>query len=177
MFENTEYEPSDADRATLARERFLTSHRAIAACSREFTAFAQEVADRARALRQALMIEEEPELRLTPDRCIVQLGPIAITVAWLRGPLDSLTDGRLLIIAWRGTIARRRFREVPTRRSAPVAEQTAVSIWEETFIPSADEHRWEWECESDPSRRYDSTQLAIRCIEQLSAAWSLQAAS
>ena len=128
-------------------------------------------------MRKELMIEEEPELRLTPERCIVQLGPIAITIAWLRGPLDSLTDGRLLVIAWRGTVARRRFREAPTRRSEPAVTQTAVSIWEEVFVPAADEHRWEWECESDVTRRYDSVQLATRCIDQLRAAWALQAAS
>lgn len=178
MFESAEFEPSEKDRADLARERFLTSHRAIAACAREFSRLAQEVADRAGALRHELLIEDEPELRLTPERCIVQVGPVAITIAWLRGPLDSLADGRLLIIAWHGTIARRRFSESPTRPGAVPATQTAASVWEEAFVASAEnEVSWMWESEGDPTRRYDSATLAARSIEQLRTVWSLRAAS
>jgi hypothetical protein len=120
-------------------------------------------------LRRELLIEDEPELRLTPERCIVQVGPVALTIAWLRGPLDSLTDGRLLIIAWRGTIARRRFNELPERRSAPPATQTAVGVWEEVFVASADEHVWEWKSEAEGGRRYGSAELASRSVEQLRA--------
>ena len=118
MLEGAEFEPSEKDRAEVARERFLSSHRAIAACAREFGRLAEEAVDRAGALRLELMIEEEPELRQTPERCIVQIGPAALTMAWLRGPLDSLADGRLLVIAWQGTIARRRFTERPERLNA-----------------------------------------------------------
>ncbi len=108
MLKSADYEPTEQERAELSRERFLTSHRAIAACSREFGRLADEIVGRAGALRRELMIEEEPDLRLTPERCIVQIGPVALTIAWLRGALDSLTDGRLLIIAWRGPRSRRR---------------------------------------------------------------------
>ncbi len=175
MLNSAEYEPSEKERAELSRERFLTSHRAIAACAREFGRLAEEIVERAGALRHELMIEEEPDLRLTPDRCIVQIGPVALTIAWLRGALDSLSDGRLLIIAWRGTITRRRFSEVPHRMNAPHAVQTAVSVWEESFIASADsEASWEWECEEDPSRRYSSADLAERCVAQARAEFQIQ---
>src|ERR1051326_6782377 len=107
MFESIDYQPSESDRAELARERFLTSHRAIAACTREFSHLAQAVSERAGDLREELQLEDELAIRLTPERCIVQVGPVAITVAWLRGPMDSLLDGRLMIIAWRGTGAPR----------------------------------------------------------------------
>jgi hypothetical protein len=177
MLDAAEFEPSEKDRTEFARERFLTSHRALAACTREFGRLAQAVAERAGALRHELMIEEEPELRLTPERCIMQVGPVAITIAWLRGPLDSLADGRLLIIAWRGTIGRRRFSELPARRSAVPAAQTAESVWEESFVASAEnEVSWEWQSEADPSLRYDSNALAARSIERLRTAWSLSAA-
>lgn len=169
MFESIDYQPTESDRAELARERFLTSHRAIAACAREFTQLANEVVARAADLRRELQIEEEADIRLTPERCIVQVGPVAVTIAWLRGPMDSLLDGRLMIIAWRGTIARRRFQELPVRRgTAPT--QTAVSIWEEVFVASADEHSWEWQSETDPSRRYGAAELAGRAVAQLRAA-------
>lgn len=175
---DTEFEPSEKDRTEFARERFLTSHRALAACTREFGRLAQEVAERASALRHELAIEEEPELRLTPERCIMQVGPVAVTLAWLRGPLDSLTDGRLLIIAWRGTITRRRFSESPARRGDRPVTQTAEGVWEEAFVASAEnELTWEWQSETDPSRRYDSAALATRSIEQLRAAWSIPKAS
>ena len=178
MFESTDFIPTESDRAELARERFLTSHRAIAACSREFTVLAQHVIERAGALRHELLIEEEPEIRLTPERCIVQVGPVALTIAWLRGPLDSLTDGRLLIMAWRGTIARRRFSELPVRRSATPVAQTAVSVAEESYLASAEnELTWAWQSEADPSLRYNAVTLAARSMERLRDAWSMRAAS
>jgi len=174
MLKSADYEPSEQDRAEFARERFLTSHRAIAACSREFGRLAEEIVGRAGVLGRGLTIEDEPELRLTPDRCIVQIGPVALTIAWLRGPLDSLTDGRLLIIAWRGTITRRRFSEAPRRVNAPNAAQTAAAVWEETFIASADsEATWEWQSEGDPLRRYGSADLAEWCIEQARTAFQV----
>jgi hypothetical protein len=176
MLKSADYEPTEQERAELSRERFLTSHRAIAACSREFGRLADEIVGRAGALRRELMIEEEPDLRLTPERCIVQIGPVALTIAWLRGALDSLTDGRLLIIAWRGTITRRRFSEAPQRVKQSQVAQTAAAVWEEAFIASADsEATWEWQCEADPSRRYGSADLAEWCIEQARAAFQLQA--
>jgi len=123
-----------------------------------------------------LMIEEEPELRQTPERCIVQIGPAALTMAWLRGPLDSLADGRLLVIAWQGTIARRRFTERPERLNAPRAVQTAVSIWEESFLASADdEATWKWQSEGDASQRYSSAELATHFIDQTRTALQLRA--
>jgi len=170
MFESIDYQPSESDRAELARERFLTSHRAIAACAREFGQLAQVVSERATDLRQELQVEDEVAIRLSPERCIVHVGPVAITVAWLRGPMDSLLDGRLMIIAWRGTIARRQFTELPARRgTAPT--QTAVSLWEEVYVASADEHSWEWQDEADASRRYRSAELAERAIAKLRAAF------
>jgi hypothetical protein len=178
MFESADFLPTESDRAELARERFLTSHRAIAACSREFAQLAQSVVERAGALRQELLIEEEPEIRLTPERCIIQVGPVALTIAWLRGPLDSLTDGRLLIIAWRGTIGRRRFSELPVRRSDTPAAQTAVSISEEVYLASAEnEVTWAWQSEADPSLRCNSATLASRSVDRLRDAWSMRAAS
>ena len=178
MFESADFIPTESDRAELARERFLTSHRAIAACTREFGRVATEIVERASLLRHELMIEQEPEIRLTPERCIVQVGPVALTIAWLRGPLDSLADGRLLIIAWRGTIGRRRFSEAPISRSTLPAAQTAVSVSEEVFLAAAEnEATWAWQAENDPSSFYDSPTLASRSIDRLRDAWSMRAAS
>jgi hypothetical protein len=176
MFESAEYLPTEADRLSLSRERFLTSHRAIGACAREFGRLAEEFVDRAEELQRELGIEQKPELRLTPDRCVVQIGPVALSVAWLRGALDSLADGRLLIIAWRGTITRRRFSEAPIRANTPNAVvRTAVTVWEETFLASAEsETSWKWQSETDASRSYASAELAELCIAHARAAWELQ---
>jgi hypothetical protein len=172
MLDNTALDLTAEERLEQSRERFLTSHRAIAACAREFNRLVEEVVERANALRAELMIEEEAELRLTPDRCIVQLGPVALTLGWLRGNLDSLADGRLLVIAWEGTIARRRFSQLPERANAPRAAQTATALWEETFVAAAEnEASWEWQQEGDRSRQFASPQLAARAVDQLRAAW------
>jgi hypothetical protein len=178
MLDEGEFEPDERTRAELVRERFLSSHRAIAVCAREFSRLAQELIERATVVCEELRIEQEPELRQTPDRCIVQMGPQALTLAWLRGPLDSLADGRLLVIAWEGTIARRRFTERPERLNAPRAVETAVVIWEETFVASADdETTWVWQSETDPSRRLGSPELAARMIDKARAVWQLKASA
>lgn len=172
MLDNTAFDLTAEERLEQSRERFLTSHRAIAACAREFNRLVEDVVERANALRAELQIEEEPELRLTPERCIVQLGPVALTLAWLRGNLDSLVDGRLLVIAWEGTIARRRFAQFPERPNAPRAAQTATAVWEETFVAAAEnETSWEWRSEDDRSRQFPSSQLAARAVDRLRGAW------
>src|SRR2546430_8010757 len=170
QFEELE-EPDEMDRTELSRERFLASHRAIAVCAREFGRLAEEVADRGSTLCNELAIAEPPEMRQTPGRCIVQMGPIAVTTAWLRGPLDSLADGRLMAIAWHGTIVRRGFRERPERNDAPRATQTAVSVWEDTYVASAEDEA-SWRCKSEvDAARYASGELAALLMDQARAAW------
>lgn len=153
----------DLDQHAEERERYLGSHRALAACTRELARLAEDVGQLVTTLGVG---KEALDLRITPSRCIVQAGPVALTISWLRSTLDSVADGRLLIVAWRGTVgggATRAF-----ERAAPPASRRAESIWEETLIADATgDGDWHWHPEGDPSRRYDSRTLAQRCIEPL----------
>src|SRR5213083_2550684 len=83
---------------------FLSTPRALAACGREFARLCEGIADEV----GASLGEAAPDkvvLRQSPERCIVQVGPAALTVAWLRNNRDSVAEGELLIILWRGQVA------------------------------------------------------------------------
>lgn len=149
------------------RERFLGSHRALAACAREFTRLASSVTSRVELLRSQTG-DGKPTIKLSPERCIVQLGPVALTVAWLRATLDSVADGRLLVIVWDGTVATRPASS-PERLAAPNGPpRTASPVWEEVLVAAATgEGSWRWEVENDATRGYDSPELADRCVERL----------
>lgn len=153
----------ELDQHSEDRERYLGSHRALAACTREFARLAEDVSRLASTLG---VTEETVELRVTPGRCIVQVGPVALTISWLRSTLDSVADGRLLVVAWKGTVgggAKRGF-----ERAAPPASRSAVAIWEETLIADATgDGDWHWYTEGHPTRRFDSETLAKRCVEPL----------
>ena len=150
----------------LASDRFLSSHRALAACSREFGRLADEIAQRVEALRSETL-DEKPEIRLAPGRYIVQFGPVALTLAWLRSTLDSVADGKLLVMAWQGKVGGGPLK-TPERAGLPRTSQTPVVLWEETLVASgASEAGWLWQREGDSSKRYESQELATRCVKQL----------
>src|SRR5688500_4515349 len=79
-------ERADA-RGTNHRQSFLSSHRALAACTREFARLSDEIRQSVAAL-QGVSADEKAAVRQSPDRCIVQLGPVALTIAWLRKGSD-----------------------------------------------------------------------------------------
>ena len=64
---------------------YTSSYRANAACVRELARLHEEIAA---SLTDAsvpadVKIADEPVVRRSPARCLVQLGPVALTVAWL----------------------------------------------------------------------------------------------
>jgi hypothetical protein len=151
------------------RTNFLTSHRAQSVGAREFGKFADSVVALARRAATAAGCEA-PTLRMSPDRCIVQLGPVALTVAWLRNGTDVPAAGQLLCIVWRGVIAPRG-EHAPERRGWRQVPATPQSVWEETCLPSAtSEATWHWHPESLEREGYASLELAGRCIDQLRTA-------
>lgn len=154
------------------RGTFLTSHRALSACGREFTRLADEVAAQMNALR-AEGIDDKLDCRVTPGRCIAQLGPVALTLSWLRSSPDTAADGRLLVMAWLGTVASGT-RQLPEHNSRGAA-RTAEALWEETlFAEATNEADWKWKAESNHSLMFDSAALAARCMEPLRAALKKQ---
>lgn len=150
------------------RDHFLSSHRALAACTREFGRLTEEVSRAAAALSREAG-DEAPDVRQTPGRCIVQLGPVALTLSWLRSTVDTVADGRLLVVAWRGTVASGTSR-LPERSGSVAASRTAEAIWEEVLVADAtSEGDWHWHPEHDASERFDSAELAARCLVPLRA--------
>lgn len=151
------------------RTNFLTSHRAQSVAGREFTRLTDAVVAAAKRLA-SLHGHETPTLRRSPDRCIVQLGPVALTVAHLRTGNDVPPGGQLLTIIWNGTIAARGD-HVPERLGARRVPPPPVSMWEESLVVSAaDESSWHWHPNGVDGAGYTSLELADRCVEALERA-------
>jgi hypothetical protein len=148
------------------RQPFLTTHRAIAVCAREFTRLTEEVEQSLAALVAAGM-EETPVVRLSPTRCIVQLGPVALTIAWLRSRLDAVAEGELLVIVWQGAVARHR--DHHPERPLDVSRTVPASVlWEDVLVAAAaSETSWTWRPVSTDDAAYTSPELAARCVTRL----------
>ena len=160
------------DRHSRFGPSFLDSHRALAVCTRELARLADEVVRGVAALAGAAAAEKTT-VRRSPDRCIVQLGPVALTIAWLRGTHDAVAAGELLVIVWRGAVAPRP-RLQPERPATGPAPLGATPLWEQVLTPKGDsEETWAWQPEDDDDRveRCSSAELAARCVGRLRAAY------
>lgn len=154
------------------RTNFLTSHRAQSVGTREFNRLSDTVVALTRRIAQVNALEA-PVTRLAPDRCIVQLGPVALTVAHIRNGNDVPPGGQLLAIIWEGTIAPRGD-HVPERNGARRVPPPPVSVWEEASVVSAAaESSWHWHPHGIDSTGYTSPELAERCVAQLQAAFEV----
>jgi hypothetical protein len=152
------------------RRAYLGTHRALAACTRELSRLTDALCRGANAL-VAAGASEKLEIRLTPDRAVLQLGPVALTVAWLRGTLGTVEGGELLVIVWRGVVARRGAYRGTTPGVA-ASERTATMVWEETFtVTAADEATWLWRTATQQVGGDSSTALAERCVDRLRTAY------
>jgi hypothetical protein len=147
---------------------FLASHRAHAACSRELTRLADEI-EQAVAALPGVDPQEKAVVRRSPDRCILQLGPVALTFAWLRAAHDPVTEGELLVIIWQGAVAPR-VRHEPERPAK--SAQGATPLWEEVLVAAADsEDTWAWQPRAADARSYSSAELAAHCAKRLGRAY------
>jgi hypothetical protein len=158
------------DRYDHERQPFLASHRALAACTREFARLSDEVLH-GLAESPGANVEDRVVVRRSPDRCIVQLGPVALTMAWLRNAHDSVATGELLVIVWRGVVApRQRYEpERPLRGPAPLG---ATLLWQEVLAAVAEsEASWGWQPLDTEVGPCSSTELAARCVQRLRVAY------
>lgn len=155
-----------------APAEYTASFRANAACARELARLYDEItaslAD-ARVPADAKVLEE-PVVRRSPARCLVQLGPVALTVAWLQRAQGTVADGELLIVVWRGEVA------VRTPQGFERAHQhsgasSATALWETVLTVSAQsESDWGWAPVAAGDAALSSAALAKRCVERLRAA-------
>ena len=152
----------------LDREDFLDSHRALAVCAREFDRLAEDIAKRVTNLE-----DEEKGLkanvRRSPGRCIVQLGPVALTISWLRTRAETVSQGRLLIVEWNGTVGANGAQEYVNGVPTIAVTQTAKVVRESVFVPDAgDEKSWTWRREGKTGRKaYRSADLAKACASSI----------
>lgn len=152
------------------RPSFLASHRALSICTRQLNQLADSVVRSVAALSNAGVVQKSKE-RLSPGRYIVQLGPVALTIAWLCRSMDSVADGDLLVIVWRGAVAPRgeHLPERMTKQHAPIA---VTALWEEVFVAAGtDEATWGWQPKSAGAGSFSSVELAEHCVERLRAAY------
>ena len=154
-----EGEPAD-ERAAKQREAFLGSHRAIAHLGREFDRLAGAVERRVATVNRD-EVETPLEVHRMPGRCTVQLGPVALTLSWVRTRPDTVATGRLMIIEWEGRVAQRatgtRPSAVPLRETVLRADATRVEDWQ-------------WRSDEVVGYAYDSDELAAHCVDSLAHA-------
>jgi hypothetical protein len=157
---------TDEERREHARETFLGASRALPACTREFERLNDEITKRL-AATDAETIGAKPEVRRAPGRCIVQLGPVAITVSWVRARVDTAAAGRLLIVEWEGTVARGAER-IPERAAVRPTGRAPQVLREQTLLADAtSEQDWRWRREDAPAEALTSAELAERCVASL----------
>jgi len=161
-------DPSDSDRSS--QGSFLSTHRAATVWAREFGSLVAESLDRVHA-EHAPKSPTAPVIRRSPDRCIVQLGPVALTVARLKSSADAVGEGQLLIIVWRGAVAPAPAR-LPEHVAFGASKQAAVALWEESYIPVATSpDDWSW-APTAKGQSQSTSALAKGCFERLSAAYA-----
>jgi len=150
------------DRSAQQRDTFLGSHRAITHLGREFDRLAAEVAKRAATVNRD-DVEVPLEVHRVPNRCTVQLGPVALTLSWIRTRPDTVATGRLMIIEWEGQVGGASVgsgpRAIPLRETVLRADATRVEDWQ-------------WKSDDVAGFAYDSTELAAHCVDSL--AYALQ---
>jgi hypothetical protein len=156
------------ERLVRDRDSYLGSHRSGPACARELERLADDVIQRVESLERD-EAAGEIEVRRGAGRCIIQLGPVALTMSWIRSRTDAVIEGRLMIMEWDG-IVRRGTDQVPERAPVRHAYQPATLLREDVFVAdAATEQTWRWRRDGQALGTYTSRDLAARCMASLTA--------
>lgn len=150
------------------RDTYLGSSRSQPACGRELDRLATEIARRAAAVDPELA-GAKAEVRRSPGRCIVQLGPVALTVSWVRSRTDTVSEGRLMIVEWKGVVARGpqlSFERTPARPTGLPATPVSEVV---LLADATSEKDWRWRLEADDlgTEALPTMDLAARCVDSL----------
>lgn len=162
-------------RAHDAPAEYTSSYRANAACVRELARLHDEIAASltgSRGIPADAGVPEEPVVRRSPARCLVQLGPVALTLAWLQRAQGTVADGELLVVVWRGEVAVRTpqgFERAYHRSGAT----SATALWESVLVVAAkSENEWGWATAGSEEDAMSSAELAHRCVDRLRTAYA-----
>jgi hypothetical protein len=156
------------ERIVRDRDGYLASHRSGPACARELERLADDVIQRVESIERD-EAAGEIEVRRGAGRCIIQLGPVALTMSWIRSRTDAVIEGRLMIMEWDG-IVRRGTDQVPERMPVRHAFRPATLLREDVFVAdAATEQNWRWRRDGRALGMYTSRDLAARCLASLTA--------
>lgn len=146
---------AEDDQRAKARQSFLSSQRALTLINRELDSLSATV----------LKLCETPgtlpsgvaaEVKRTPDRYTVQIGPVGLSFSWIRGRSNSIADGQLLVIEWSGQLGDQRAAAVP---------QTAMPAFEHVLQPHATSPEdWQWRRTDLDLCCYTTRDLAEQCV-------------
>lgn len=150
---------------------YLATYRALAACSRELGRLSDALIAETGALAEALAIPK-PIVRRPPGRCIIQIGPVALTFVWLQHALDSVATGELLVNVWHGNVSPR-LHHRPERPDEERTRDPATLVWERVLTATADtESAWSWQTDVADAPSLSSAALASLCAEQVGLAYA-----
>jgi hypothetical protein len=166
--EDTSARVANDERLVRDRDTYLASHRSGPACARELERLADDVIQRVESMDRD-EAAGEIEVKRGAGRCIIQLGPVALTMSWIRSRTDAVIEGRLMIMEWDG-IVRRGTDQVPERVPVRHTFRPATLLREDVFVAdAATEPNWRWRRDGRTLGTYTSRDLAARCMASLTA--------
>jgi hypothetical protein len=146
---------ADEEKRARARVSFLSSQRALALINRELDSLSAAVV-RLCETPGTLPAGLAPEMRRTPDRYTVQIGPVGLSFSWIRGRSNSIADGQLLVIEWSGQLGEQR---------AETDSKTAMPAFEHVLQPHATSPEdWQWRRSDLDLCSYTTRDLAAQCV-------------
>jgi hypothetical protein len=146
---------ADDEKRARARTSFLTSQRALTLINRELDSLSATVL-RLCETPGTLPAGVAPEMRRTPDRYTVQIGPVGLSFSWIRGRSNSIADGQLLVIEWSGQLG---------EQHAPADPRNAMPAFEHVLQPHATSPEdWQWRRADIDLCCYTTRDLAEQCV-------------
>ncbi|MEP6495587.1 MAG: hypothetical protein ABJF01_23070 [bacterium] len=138
-----------------ARTSFLTSQRALTLINRELDSLSATVLKLCET-PGTLPLGLAAEVRRTPDRYTVQIGPVGLSFSWIRGRSNSIADGQLLVIEWSGQLG---------ERQATPELKAAMPAFENVLQPHATSPEdWQWRRADLDLCCYTTRDLAEQCV-------------
>ncbi len=149
---------AEEDRRARARTSFLTSQRALTLINRELDSLSATVLKLCET-PGTLPMGVAAEMRRTPDRYTVQIGPVGLSFSWIRGRSNSIADGQLLVIEWSGHLA---------DQHASPDPHTAMPALEHVLQPHATSPEdWQWRRTDLDLCCYTTRDLAAQCVTSI----------
>ena len=136
----------------------LQSFKAVAAARREVSALMGSIERHALAFGKGAP-DVELAVRRTPERCVVQVGRVGLSVSWLQPQPNTIADSALLVIEWDGIVTLH-------GEATPLARRATLLRERGLHLDSAGRD-WLWRSEDPPAHAFTSEELAHSCVEMV----------